>query len=139
MTSTSAPKFFIPESAFSTAELHNFALLETAFGDTLWEVLRAYIQIGGTACEKLQEAVSCAHWQEAVRQSLKIASKAADLDFRAVTHAARAFAASVYEGNTSGHVRRNAAQMVIFEFERSCLALESRYPGLAAADETSIA
>lgn len=139
MTSTSAPKIFIPESAFSAAELRNFAILETAFGDTLWEVLRAYIRIGSDACEKLQEATACSHWQEAVRQSLKIASTAADLDFRAVTEAARAFAASVYEGNTSGHVRRNAAQRAVFEFERSCLALESHYPGLAATDETSIA
>ena len=138
MASTSVPKFFMPESAFSAADLRNFAILETAFGDALWEVLRAYILIGETACEKLQEATTCAHWQEAVRLALKIASTAADLDLRAVADAGRAFAAAVYEDNTA-HTRRNAAQMVVLEFEKSRMMLESRYPGLVETGGASIA
>lgn len=138
MASTSVPKFFMPESAFSAADLRNFTILETAFGDALWEVLRAYMRIGEQACEKLQEATACAHWQEAVRLALKIASTAADLDLRPVTDAARAFTTAVYEDNTA-HTRRNAAQMVVLEFEKSCLMLASRYPGLVETGGTSIA
>ena len=129
MTSTSAPKKFAPKLAFSAAESRGFALLETAFGDTLWEILKAYIRGGDHACEKLQEATSCAHWLEAARQALKIASLAADLEFRVAANAARAFATAVYE-KQNAHACRNAAQMAVLEFEKTKLLIESRYPGL---------
>lgn len=138
MRSTSAPEKFLPEMAFSAADLRVFAALETAFGDTLWPLLRAYLHDGNAASEKLQAAVACTHWQEAVRLAREIAVMAADLDFRAVEKAAHDFAASVYEANTA-HRRRNGAQMLVFEFERSCLLLESRWPGLMETAGTSVA
>ncbi len=120
------------------AESRAFTLLETAFGDTLWAKLRAYIDQGEGHCEALQEATTCTHWQEAVRRALKIAALASDLDFRAVVQAARALSDAVYEHHTT-HARRNAAQMMVLEFERSVLLLQSRYPGLVASYEASVA
>jgi len=80
----------------SEAESRIFALLETAFGDTLWDVLRVYIDQGERYSAALQEATTCTHWQEAVRQGLKIAALASDLDFRPVVTAARALSDAVY-------------------------------------------
>ncbi len=134
MTSTSAaqnsPSAILP----TEAESRVFAGLETAFGDTLWNLLRRYIDQGERHSEALQDAAACAHWQEAVRRAHKIAALASDLDFRAVVDAVRAFAEAVYEDNTA-HARRNAAQMVVLEFERSTLLLENRYPGLAQSSD----
>ena len=114
------------------AESRAFALLETAFGDTLWDVLRVYIDQGERYSLALQEATTDTHWQEAVRQGLKIAALASDLDIRPVVAAARALSDAVYDGHTA-HARRNAAQIMVLEFERSVLVLESRYPGLVAS------
>ncbi|GAA0527097.1 hypothetical protein GCM10008941_03090 [Rhizomicrobium palustre] len=115
--------------AISEAENRAFARLEEAFGDTLWAMLRHYIRAGETISEHLSEAVLCAHWQEAVRLALELGAAGAPFAFSEIDAAAKAFAASVYEGNTA-HARRNAAQMVVFEFEKTTLMLQSRYPGL---------
>ena len=136
MTSTPAPQNFVPALLLTEAENRVFAALETAFGDTLWDVLRAYIDQGKGHCEALQQATVCTHWQEAVRRGLKIAELASDLDFRAVVEAARGLSDAVYDSHTA-HARRNAAQMVVLEFERSKLMLASRYPGLVAAYDAS--
>jgi len=136
MTSTSAAqKFKMP---LTEADSRVFALLETAFGDTLWGVLRSYLASGERHMDDLQNAVSCAHWQEAVRQAITIANLAADLEFRGVVQAAQALSGTVYQGHTA-HARRNAAQLLVLEFERSTLVLESRYPGLVASQEASVA
>lgn len=130
MTSTPSPLKIIPLLALTPAERSFFAALETAFGDTLWDILRSYLAAGERASEKMQEAVSCAHWQEAVRQAKILEAAAHDLDFRGLIEAVRAFAAGVYNAKASGHRLRNGAQMVIMEFERSQLLIQSRYPGL---------
>lgn len=130
MTSTSSPAKFLPQLALTQAESGVFAALETAFGDTLWDVLRRYLALGGGAAQKLQEAAACAHWQEAVRQAKIIAALAHDLDFRGLMEAVGAFAAGVYDSKASAHSRRNGAQMVVMEFERSQLLIQTRYPGL---------
>jgi len=137
MTSTPAPQNSAAALPLTEAESRVFAALETALGDTLWDILRTYIDQGERHCQALQEATACTHWQEAVRRGLKIAELASDLDFRAVVEAARGLSDAVYEAHT-GHARRNAAQMVVLEFERSTLLLASRYPGLAA-DGASLA
>lgn len=129
MTSTSAPKKSAPAIALSAADARHFAVLETAFGDTLWAALRSYIENATAASLALQTAVECAHWQEAARLARKIGDGATDLDFRGVTEAARRFTASVYSPNTA-HARRNIAQMLMLEFVRSVLIITSRYPGL---------
>lgn len=139
MTSTSPLANFAPLVVPSPAENGVFAALETAFGDALWERLRDYLQVGEAACEKLQEATGYAHWQEAVRQAKIIASKAHDLDFRGVNEAIRSFAATAYDSQASAHARRNGAQLVVMEFERSKILIESRYPGLMASDGVSVA
>lgn len=138
MTSTPTPQNSAPTIILTEAESRVFAALETAFGDTLWSILRTYIEQGERHLEALQEATTCAHWQEAVRQALKIAAIASDLDFRAVVQAARGLSDAVYDAHTA-HARRNAAQMVVLEFERSKLLLASRYPGLATAYDASFA
>jgi hypothetical protein len=138
MTSTPAPQNSAPAILLTEAESRVFAALETAFGDTLWEVLRSYIDQGEGHSQALQQATLCAHWQEAVRRGLKIAALASDLDFRAVVEAVRGLSDAVYEEHTA-HARRNAAQMVVLEFERSKLMLASRYPGLVSAYGASFA
>jgi hypothetical protein len=138
MTSTSALPKALPSICLTEAERRAFALLETAFGDTLWDGLRAYLEQGTRHSEALQEATACAHWQETVRLGLAIAALAADFDFREVVLAARALCEAVYEGH-SAHARRNAAQLLVLEFERSTLVLGSRYPGLVASHEASVA
>jgi hypothetical protein len=133
MTSTPASKNFVPHLTPSPAENGVFAALETAFGDTLWDILRAYIREGEAASLKLQEASGCAHWREAVRQAMLLHSRAHDLDFRAVTAAMRAFADCAFNAKATSHERRNAAQLAVLEFERSQILIESRYPGLMAS------
>lgn len=115
-----------------------FAALETAFGDTLKDLLADYVTTSDALCEALQVAAGCAHWQEAARLALKIGAAAADMGFRPITIAARNFADATYQ-NTSAHGMRNGAQMVVFEYERLRLALGSRFPDFVAPGPYSVA
>lgn len=115
-----------------------FDALETTFGDALKSALNIYLATSDELCDGLQEAAACAHWQEAVRLALKIGEAADRMGFAPVMLAARAFADTAYDHATA-HGMRNGAQMVVFEYERLRLALESRFPELVAPGAYSVA
>lgn len=115
-----------------------FAALETAFGEELKGVLNAYVTDCDAASEQLREATACAYWQESARLALHLGHAAADLGFRSIAKAARAFADAVYQ-DASAHQLRNGAQTLVFEYERQRLALEARYPEFVASETASVA
>lgn len=138
MSSTSTAPNSAQAGAPDEADSAAFAALETAFGETLKDLLNDYVAMSDALCEALQVAAGCAHWQEAARLALKIGAAAADMGFRPITAAARAFADATYQ-HTSAHEMRNGAQMVVFEYERLRLALESRFPEFVAPGAYSVA
>ncbi len=138
MSSTSTVPNANAPGAPGEADSATFAALETAFGDTLKDLLNDYVATSDALCEALQTAAGCAHWQEAARLAIKIGAAAADMGFRPITAAARAFADATYQ-NTTAHGLRNGAQMVVFEYERLRLALESRFPEFVAPGAYSVA
>jgi hypothetical protein len=137
MTSTSAAMHPVPDAP-GAADEAMFAALETAFGDELKDVLTRYIETSDRISEALQDISACAHWQEAARLALQIGSAAADMGFRPITKAARAFADDAYK-HTSSSELRNDAQTVVFEYERMRMALERRFPELVADGARSVA
>jgi hypothetical protein len=137
MTPTSTAPISVEPGSPGETDSAAFAALETAFGDTLKDLLADYVAMSDEACEALQIAAGCAHWQEAARLALKIGAAAGDMGFRPITIAARNFADATYQ-NTSAHGMRNGAQMVVFEYERLRLALQSRFPDFVAAGAYSV-
>lgn len=138
MTPTSTALTFVEPGSPGETDNAVFAALETAFGETLKDLLNDYVATSDALCEALQVSAGCAHWQEAARLALKIGAAAADLGFRPITIAARNFADATYQ-NTSAHGMRNGAQMVVFEYERMRLALASRFPDFVAPPAYSVA
>lgn len=132
MTSTSAtPKPLAPGTSPGASDDAIFAALETAFGDKLGPALNDYFTTADDLCEQLQDAAACAHWLEASRLAAQIRIGADGLGFSPIVYAARVFADTAHN-NASAHGMRNAAQMVVFEYERMRLALLARFPDLVA-------
>jgi HPt (histidine-containing phosphotransfer) domain-containing protein len=136
MTSTSAK----PEPADVPGGTDDalFAALEMAHGERLKETLGRFVACCDAACDTLQDAAACAHWQEAVRLTHQIGDAANELGLEPIVAAARAFADAAYQ-QTTPHRLRNSAQMVVFEYERFRLALMARYPEFVAPGAYSIA
>jgi len=115
-----------------------FADLEKNFGGALKTVLALYLETSNALSERLQDAMACAYWQEAVRVAIQIGDKADALGFHPVAQAAHAFAYAAYhdaDDDDRPHRLRSDAQMVVLEYERFRLALEMRFrdhiaPGL---------
>lgn len=139
MTSTSVLENTTPETdAPGATDEAVFAALEMTYGAELKPVLTLYLETSDALCERLQEAMACAFWQEAVRVALKIGQEADALGFHCVTRAARRLADGTYHADSAHHLR-NDAQLVVFEYERFRLALGFRYPNLVASMVGSVA
>ena len=138
MTSTSALENLPETEAPGAADETVFAALEASYGGELKSVLALYLENSDALCERLQEAMACAFWQEAVRCALKIGQEAEALGFHPVAKAARTLADATYHANSAHHLR-NDGQMVVFEYERFRLALEQRFPNLVASVVGSVA
>ena len=138
MTSTSAAQNPAETDAPGAADEAVFAHLESTYGAELKNVLTLYVENSDALCQHLQDAASCAYWQEAVRVALKIGHEADELGFHRVATAARGFADATYHADDA-HALRNGTQMVVFEYERFRLALEMHFPDLIASDIASVA
>ncbi len=138
MTSTSTTADFPEPDSPGESDGAMFAALEKEYGETLKSALNIYLATSDELCDALQEAAACAHWQEAARLALKIGVAASNMGFEPVAHAARSFADAAY-AHTTAHGLRNGAQMVVFEYERLRLALESAFPELVAPGAYSVA
>lgn len=138
MSSTSEALKTVESVAPGATDGPIFAALETAFGDTLGEVLQNYVKTCDALSEKLQDASAYAYWQEAARVALEMGHSSADLGFDPVAKLARAFADLVYQ-DVNAHQMRNAAQTLVFEYDRVRLALGARFPEHVASDHLSIA
>jgi hypothetical protein len=142
MTSTSTLEK-LPDNATETdapgaSDEAIFAALEATYGAELKSVLALYLENSDALCERLQEAMACAFWQEAVRVALKIGEEADAFGFHPIAAAARKLADATYHADSAHHLR-NDGQMVVFEYERFRLALEQRFPNLVASVVGSVA
>ena len=97
--------------------------------EILSELLRTHLSAVDVLCEQLQAAARHEDWPQAAEIGRQIMAKTGVLGFRAVTSAARSFAAAA-DDKLSVHLLRNGAQMVVFEHERLRLAIELQYPEL---------
>ncbi|GAA0586358.1 hypothetical protein [Rhizomicrobium electricum] len=138
MSSTSAAEFLTESDAPGAADDAVFTRLEADFGDELKAVLALYLENSDALCQRLEEAMTCAYWQEAVRAALEIGREAEGLGFRRVAAAARKLADAAYRAD-SAEALRNDAQMVMLEYERFRLALAARFPNLVASMVDSVA
>ena len=129
MTSTSAAQNPAETDAPGASDETVFAQLEAIYGAELKNVLTLYLENSDALCQHLQDAASCAYWQEAVRFALKIGHEADALGFHRVATAARGFADAAYHADDA-HALRNGAQTVVFEYERFRLALAMHFPFL---------
>lgn len=136
MTSTSANPAS-PEAIYET-DAAQFAALEAAHGERLKDALQQFVSTCDELCERLEAASACAHWQEAARVTLLIGEAAHELGMETVTNAAKVFADGAYHQMTA-HRLRNAAQTLVFEYERLRLAMMARYPDYVAPGSYSIA
>lgn len=131
MSSTSAARNLADSDALSAEDEAVFAHLQAAFGSDLKSVLILYLDSSDVLSQRLQDAMTCAHWQEAVRTAIAIGKEAETLGFHRVANAARKLADETYHAG-NGHALRNDAQMVVLEYERFRLALEMHFPALLA-------
>lgn len=138
MTSTSPAQNPQESEAPGASDAAVFAHLEKIHGDGLKAVLARYLETSDTLCQRFQDAVECAFWQEAVRVALKIGEEADTLGFHRLATAARRLADATYHAD-SAPVLRNNAQLVVFEYGRFRLALAARYPEFIATVAASIA
>jgi hypothetical protein len=138
MSSTSAAEFLTESDAPSAADDAVFARLEADFGDELQAVLTLYLENSDALCQRLEDAMACAYWQEAVRAAVEIGHKADTLGFRRIAAAARKLADATYSADAA-EALRNDAQMVMLEYERFRLALAMRFPNLVASMVDSVA
>ena len=129
MTSTSTPRT-LPESVASPGDLVVLVSLhEKLDEEILGELLRTHLSAVDALCEQLQAVSRREEWPTAADITRQIAAKTGVLGFRAVTNAAKSFAAAADE-KLEAHLLRNGAQMVVFEHERLRLAIELQYPEL---------
>ncbi len=139
MTSTStAPTQLAPGTSPGSSDDAIFAALEIKFGDKLGAALNDYFSHTDELCELLQDAAACAHWMEAARLAAQIRIGAEALGFSPIIYAAHVFADTAHN-NASAHGLRNAAQTVVFEYERMRLAVMARFPDAIAPGDYSIA
>lgn len=138
MTSTPASQILPEIEAVTASDAQVFARLETVFGAKLSTVLQGYLETSDQLNIRLQDAASCAHWQEAVRAALVIGEEADEMGFYRVAKTARSFADAAYSEDQA-HALRNGAQMVVFEYERFRLALEMRFPNHIASSLAFVA
>jgi len=129
MASTSTPRT-LSQSVASPGDLAVLAQLRASLDEEiLSEVLRAHLSGVDELCEQLQAAGRRGDWREAAAVARQIVAKTAVLGFRAVTNAAKSFAAAADE-KLEAHMLRNGAQMVVFEHERLRLAIALQHPDL---------
>lgn len=126
-----------PDALYET-DAAQFDALEAAVGEGLKETLQRFVTTCDELCERLETASACAHWQEAARVTLLIGEAAQELGLDSITKAAKAFADGAYHQMTP-HRLRNAAQTLVFEYERLRLAMMARYPDFVAPGAYSIA
>jgi hypothetical protein len=138
MSSTSAAENPPEADAPGASDEAVFAGLEATYRADLTNVLALYLENSDQLCQRLQDCAACAYWQEAVRVALKIGEEADALGFHRVAGAARGLADSTYHAD-GAHALRNDAQMVVLEYERFRLALETRFPNLVASSMDSVA
>jgi hypothetical protein len=138
MTSTSAPAILADSDAPGASDEAVFAGLEAAYGAELKNVLTLYLENSDALSQRLQDAMVCAYWQEAVRAAIAIGKEADALGFHRVANAARKLADATYHAE-DGHALRNDGQMVVLEYERFRLALAARFTGFVASSLDSVA
>ncbi len=127
MPSTSVTENPPETDALGESEEAVFAGLEATYRADLKNVLTLYLENSDQLCQRLQDCAACAYWQEAVRVALKIGEEADALGFHRVAKAARTLADSTYHAD-SAHSLRSDAQIVVLEYERFRVALETRFP-----------
>jgi hypothetical protein len=115
-----------------------FARLETQFGGELATALNFYLENSDALNERLEEAMACAYWQEAVRVALKLGQEADAMGFHRIAAVARALADATYHAD-NGSALRNEAQLVMLEYGRFRLALMARFSNLLAPVAASVA
>jgi len=129
MTSTSTPRQ-VPETIASPSDLATLVALRLSLGDEiLSELLSTHLAAVDALSEELQAASRRADWPLAMQLACDVAAKSGELGFRAVTNAARSFAAAAAD-KLEPHQLRNGVQMVVFEHERLRLAIKLQFPEL---------